>query len=115
MDFTEPNPIAALMAMIAKRDRESAADAGDLEEHEQQSEKWVMLGQGEESDGTPPKGGEERDAEMSGEAVSREKRDRAEEADKREDPEGDENMRTEEEVAQTGKKKRQGNSPETEK
>ena len=118
VDFTEPNPIAALMAMIAKRDRESAVDAGDLEEHEQQaqeSEKWVMLGQGEESDGTPPKGGEERDAEMSGEAVSREKRDRAEEADKREDPEGDENMRTEEEVAQAGKKKRQGNSPETEK
>ena len=111
VDFTEPNPIAALMAMIAKRDRESAADAGDLEENEQQaqeSEKWVMLGQGGESDGTPPKGGEERDAEMSDEAVSREKRDRAEEADKRENPEGDENMRTEEEVDQAGKKKRQG-------
>ena len=61
------------------------------------------------------KGGEERDAEMSDEAASRQKRDRAEEADKRENPEGDENMRTEEEVAQAGKKKCQGNSPETEK
>ena len=38
VDFTEPNPIAALMAMIAKRDRESAADAGDLEENEQQAQ-----------------------------------------------------------------------------
>ena len=90
-------------------------DKEHYQQQAQESEKWVMLGQGEESDGTPPKGGEERDAEMSGEAVSREKRDRAEEADKREDPEGDENMRTEEEVAQAGKKKRQGNSPETEK
>ena len=99
--------LQALRWNIGQRQEKRGLPARE-QQQAQELEKWVMLGQGGESDGTPPKGGEERDAEMSDEAVSKEKRGRAEEVDKRENPEGDENMRTEEEVNQAGKKKRQG-------